>query len=161
MVYIFISSFLADNAPILTNPSSTSTDPSSFTASSFSSSPTNQLISSVEELILALPTITDPVGFGLHLGVRYNRCKQLIRNHGSDINAQVQVIAAEWYNLTSRPTWNKVVEALYNCGLVRDAFILANKVGAATVETSVQTSSHAKGSFAVQHCCSVHSMHKR
>ena len=104
------------------NTFSSSTDPSS-------SSPTNQVISSVEQLILALPTITDPVGFGVHLGVGYNRCEQLTRNHATDINVQVRVIAAEWYNLTPHPTWNKVVEALYKHGLVHDAVNLASKVG--------------------------------
>ena len=142
-MYVSIS---AGNALILTKPSSTSTDPSS------SSSPiTNQLISSVEQLILALPTITDPVGFGLRLGVGYNRCEQLIRNHVSNINAQVREIAAEWYNQSPLPTWNKVVDALYKHGLVHDAVDLASKVGVAIAEISVQTSSHAvaKGSFAV------------
>lgn len=113
--------FTADNAPIPANPFSSTTDPSP--------SPTNKVIRSVEELILALPTIADPVDFGLHLGVEYSRCNQLIRKHGSDINAQVREIAAEWYNQAPRLTWNKVVEALCNHGLVRDAVYLANKVG--------------------------------
>ena len=84
----------------------------------------------MEELILALPIITDPVGFGIRLGLQHNRCEQLIKNHGSDINAQVRAIAAEWYNQTPNcPTWNKVVEALYEYRLVRDAVHLASKVG--------------------------------
>ena len=119
-VCLFIS-IAADNTPILTNPSSSSsTDPSS---------PTNQVIPSVEELILALPTgINDPVTFGIRLGVTYNRCGQLIKNYSSDINAQVRVIAAEWYNQTPLPTWNKVVEALFKHGLSYDAMVLANDV---------------------------------
>ena len=113
------------------NTSSSSTDPSSTSSSSSSSSSssTNQVISSVEQLLLALPTIIDPVGFGVQLGVEYNRCEQLTRSHASDINVQVRAIAAEWYNLTPCPTWNKVVEALYKHGLVRDAVNLASKVG--------------------------------
>ena len=127
-VRLFIS-FSADNVPILTNPSSSSsTDPSSFTASS-SSSPTNQLIPSVEEIILALPSIADPVGFGLCLGVGYSRCEQLIKVCGQNALAQVRAIAAEWYSQSPHPTWNKVVEALYKHGLVRDAVNLASKVG--------------------------------
>ena len=102
---------------------------SSTDASSSSSSPTNQVISSVERLILTLPTITDPVGFGVQLGVGYNRCEQLTGSHASDIKAQVRAIAAEWYNQSPRPTWNELVEALYKQGLVRDAVILASKVG--------------------------------
>ena len=113
--------FNTDDPSILTNPSSSSTDPSS--------SSTNKLILSVEELILALPIITDPVGFGIRLGVGYNRCEELIINQGSN-NAQVRAIAAEWYRKShTSPTWNKVVEALYKFGLVRDAVDLASKVG--------------------------------
>ena len=108
--------FTTDNLSILTNTSST--DPSSY-----------QLISSVEELILALPMITDPVGFGIRLGVGYEHCGQLIGSHGSDISAQVRAIAAEWYNHSPCSTWNKVVEALYEHGLVHDAVHLASKVG--------------------------------
>ena len=78
---------------------------------------------------MALPTVSHPRDFGIHLGVGYDRCEQLIRNHSSDIKAQVQVIAAEWYNKTPHPTWNKVVRALYMHGLVRDAVHLASKVG--------------------------------
>ena len=116
--------FTADNPSILTNSSSSSsTDPAS------SSSFTNQLIPSVEELILALPRIADPVGFGLRLGVGYSSCEQLIINHASDINAQVRAIAAEWYRQSPHSTWNKVVEALHNHGLVHDAVHLASKVG--------------------------------
>ena len=123
--------FTADNAPNSAN-SSSSTDPSSYSSTDHSPSSTDhQVIPTVEELILALPvaTITDPVDFGLRLGVRYNRCEQLIRNHVSDIKAQVRAIAAEWYNQAPCHTWNEVVEALYKHGLVRDAVHLANKVG--------------------------------
>ena len=67
--------------------------------------------------------------FGVRLGVGYARCKQLITDNKSDVNAQMREIAAEWYNLTPRPTWNNVVEALYKQGLVRDAVDLAGKVG--------------------------------
>lgn len=115
--------FTADNAPIFANLSISSTDLSS------SPSPTDQVIPSVENLILKLPTITDPVGFGLRLGVGYNRCEQLIKDHSSNINDQVRSIAAEWYNLTLNPTWNKVVEALHNHGRVTDAVQLASKTG--------------------------------
>ena len=76
-----------------------------------------------------MPTINNPVTFGVRLGVGYAHCIQLIKDNNSDVNAQVLAIAAEWYNLTPRPTWNKVVEALYNHGLVRDAVNLASKVG--------------------------------
>ena len=114
-VYLFIS-ITADNTLILTSLSS-STDPSS---------PTNQVIPSIEELILALPTrIDDPVTFGIRLGVTYDRCGQLIKNYSSDINAQVRVIAAEWYDRTPVPSWNKVVEALFKHGLVDDAMRMA------------------------------------
>ena len=75
-----------------------------------------------------MPIINDPVTFGVRLGVRYARCIQL-KDNNSDGNAQVLAIAAEWYNLTPHPTWNKLVEALYNHGLVRDAVDLASKVG--------------------------------
>ena len=64
ILFIFITT---DNALLLTK-SSTS---SSFSSSSSFSTSTNQVISSVEKLLLALPTITDPVGFGLHLSLRY------------------------------------------------------------------------------------------
>ena len=120
--------FTADNAPMPTNHSSFSSDPSSSSTVS-SLSPTNQKIPSVEELILALPEIKDPVDFGICLGVGYNRCEQLTKDHFSNINAQVRAIAAEWYSQSPHPTWNKVVEALHRHKLVCDAVQLASKVG--------------------------------
>ena len=126
--------FTADNAPIPTNHPSSSTDPSFSSSSSTvpSLSPTNQKILSVEELILALPEIKDPVDFGICLGVGYNRCEQLTKDHVSNINAQVRAIAAEWYSQSPHPTWNKVVEALHRHKLVCDAVQLASKVGVKT-----------------------------
>ena len=73
--------------------------------------------------------INNPVTFGLRLGVGYARCKQLIKDNISDVNAQVQEIAAEWYCQSPRPTWNEVVEALYRQGLPEIAAQLASKVG--------------------------------
>ena len=110
--------FTADNASI---PASPSSSPSS----------TNQVIPTVEKLILALPSITDPCGFGLRLGITFDRCNQLISKHGKDTIAQMRAIAAEWYEQTPRNcfTWNKVVKALYEHGLVRDAVDLAKEVG--------------------------------
>ena len=72
--------------------------------------------------------INNPVTFGLRLGVGYARCKQLIKDI-SDVNAQVQEIAAEWYSQSPRPTWNEVVEALYRQGFPEIAAHLASKVG--------------------------------
>ena len=41
----------------------------------------------------------------------------------------MRAIAAEWYNQSPHPTWNKVVEALYKYGLPEITVHLANKVG--------------------------------
>ena len=120
-VYFFIY-ITADKVPICTKPSSSP-------SSSSSSSSSSLTIQSVEELILTLPTIDDPRLFGLHLGVGYARCKQLIKDNGSGINSQVQAIAAEWYRQSPHPSWNDVVEALRKLGNVRDAVLLASKVG--------------------------------
>ena len=120
-----------DNTPIPSNPSSSSTDPSSSSSSSSTQPslfPTNQILS-VEELILKLPPIKDPVDFGLCLGVGYDRCEQLFKDHDHNSSAQVRAIAAEWYRQSPHPTWNKVVEALHKHKLVCDAVQLASKVG--------------------------------
>ena len=92
-------------------------------------SPTKHLIPSLNSLLLALPTITDPVGFGMCLDVDYARCEQLVAGHVRDIRAQVRSIAAEWYQQSHHPSWEEVVEALVRHEHVRDAERLARREG--------------------------------
>ena len=84
----------------------------------------------MEELLKELPTIIDPVGFGIHLGVLYDDCKLIAKENVGDINAQVRSIASAWYKGSrDPPTWNKVVKALLEHKLVRDAKLLAKRKG--------------------------------
>ena len=102
-----------------------------FSSSLFSSSssclPAKTPIPSLtlEEIILELPIITDPVGFGIHLVLEYACCQQLIIGHVRDIVGQVRSIVAAWYDQTPNCTWNKVVDALYKHRLVGYAIQLA------------------------------------
>ena len=84
----------------------------------------------MEELLKELPKITDPVGFGIHLGVSYDVCQQKVKENVGDIDAQVRSIASAWYKGShDPPTWNKVVKALSEHKLVRDAMSLAKRKG--------------------------------
>ena len=157
---MFVISITAENVSTLANPSFPSTNPSSASSSStttysssssYSSSTSSSstssssfsfsstlLISSVEELVFTLPTVADPVGFGVCLGVRYNRCARLIEESGRDKLDQVRAIAEEWYSQSPRPTWNQVVEALYRQGLPEIAAHLASQVGLRSSPVSQQ-----------------------
>ena len=76
-----------------------------------------------------MPKITDPVDFGIHLGVCFDDCRQIAKENVGDINAQVRLIASAWYKESSHPTWNQVVEALSQHKLVNDAVKLAKRKG--------------------------------
>lgn len=113
-----------------------SSSSSSITFSSSSSSSSSRLPAetpipslTLNEIILELPRITDPVGFGMRLGLEYAHCQQLIKGHVGDIVGQVRSIVAAWYDQTPNHTWNKVVDALYKHGLVGYAVQLAKRKG--------------------------------
>ena len=90
----------------------------------------DQVIDTVEELLKELPTITDPVDFGIHLGVLHDDCQLIAKANIGDIPAQKQLIVSAWYKGSNDPpTWNKVVEALFKHKLVRDAELLAKRKG--------------------------------
>ena len=84
----------------------------------------------MEELLKELPTITDPVGFGIHLGVLFDDCQLIAKENVGDITAQKRLIVSAWYKGShDPPTWNKVVEALLKHNLVCDAVLLAKRKG--------------------------------
>ena len=86
--------------------------------------------------------ISDPVGFGIHLGVRYGVCQQKVKEYVGDISAQVRSIASAWYEGSSHPTWNKVVKALLEHKLVRDAVLLAKGKGVKLPQSQHGDSDH-------------------
>ena len=96
----------------------------------------------MEELLKELPKITDPVDFGIHLGVRYGVCKQKVKENVGDINAQVRSIASAWYKGSSHPTWNKVVKALSEHNLVHNAVLLAKRKGVRLPQPQHSDSDH-------------------
>ena len=96
----------------------------------------------MEELLKELPKITDPVGFGIHLGVQYGVCQQKVKENVGDINAQVRSIASAWYKGSSHPTWNKVVKALSEHKLVHDAVLLAKRKGVKLPQSQHGDSDH-------------------
>ena len=124
--------------------SSSSTTFSSSSSSSFSCLPAETPILSLtlEEIILELPIITDPVGFGIRLGLKYARCQQLIKGHVGDIAGQVRSIVAAWYDQTPNRTWNKVVDALYKHGLVGYALELAKRKGVTLPQSYYRDGDH-------------------
>ena len=117
---------------------------STTSSSSFSRLPAETPILSLtlEEIILELPIITDPVGFGIRLGLKYARCQQLIKGHVGDIAGQVRSIVAAWYDQTSNRTWNKVVDALYKHGLVGYALELAKRKGVTLPQSYYRDGDH-------------------
>ena len=96
----------------------------------------------MEELLKELPKITDPVDFGIHLGVRYSVCQQKVKENVGDVNAQVRSIASAWYEGSSHPTWNKVVKALSEHKLVHDAVLLAKRKGVKLPQSQHGDSDH-------------------
>ena len=118
----------------------------SFSSSSSSSfclpAETPILSLTLEKIILELPIITDPVGFGIHLGLEYDCCQQLIKGHVGDIVGQVRSIVAAWYDQTPNRTWNKVVDALYKHRLVGDAVQLAKRKGVTLPQSYYRDGDH-------------------
>ena len=96
----------------------------------------------MEELLKELPKITDPVGFGIHLGVPFDDCRQIVKENFGDITAQKRLIASAWYKESSHPTWNKVVKALLEHTLVRDAALLAKRKGVKLPQSQHGDSDH-------------------
>ena len=96
----------------------------------------------MEELLKELPTITDPVDFGIRLGVRYDDCQRKLQENVGNVNAQVRSIASAWYKESSHPTWNKVVKALLEHKLVHDAALLAKRKGVKLPQSQHGDSDH-------------------
>ena len=97
----------------------------------------------MEELLKELPTIIDPVGFGIHLGVHHDVCQLIAKENDRDITAQKRLIVSAWYNEShDPPTWNKVVEALLEHKLVRDAKLLAKRKGVKLLQSQHCDSDH-------------------
>ena len=97
----------------------------------------------MEELLKELPTITDPVGFGIRLGVHFDGCQQIVKENVGDITAQVRSIASAWYKGShDPPTWNKIVKTLSELKLVRDARLLAKRKGVKLPQSQHGDSDH-------------------
>ena len=79
--------------------------------------------------ILNNTSVNNPKGFGMSLGVSFNHVDQIARNYPQDISEQLRQIAAIWFQDRQTHTWEEVVEALFQHGLVHDSKLLANRRG--------------------------------
>ena len=91
-------------------------------------SSTNVPVTSIDSVVSELPTIIDPDGFCMCLGVEFPKCRQF-RDHQECTKDTVKQIVEIWYHQTKNPSWDQVVEALLCRYRYRDAAQLADRKG--------------------------------
>ena len=95
-----------------------------------SPSSANLLIPLINDLILELPTINDPLDFCTCLSrMSYGRCQEIHTDYHGTIRSQVIEMVAAWYKLSAKRSWAEVVDALFCHRNIREGTQLAERKG--------------------------------